>query len=114
MELRQFMQKNLREVTVWFIIGIIVMYMFLVLKTPLWQKALVTAVLIFGGFEVMSKMHGKESFGTKIQREIKKGSDQFQTEMKKSQKQMQQGIELPEFDLPDFGMPGEKRGRKKR
>ena len=76
--IREFMQGHIKESIVCLIIGVLCLYILLVLKMALWQKGLVVVILIFGAFEVISKMHGKKS----LMEGLQKGIGQAQSGMK--------------------------------
>lgn len=109
MKMREFIQENIREIMVWFIIGIISLYILVSISMNIWMKLIVIAVLIFGGFEVMAQMHGKSSPSKTLREGFRKGSQDFQKSMKEQRSNA--GLEFPQFELPDFDLLGEKKRR---
>lgn len=104
-KLRQYIRKNFREIMSWVFIIAIISYIWMATSIQTFAKALVSGLLIYGGFEAVNRIRGKKSYGDLIKKEIGTAH--------KNQANMFGSMNIG-FPQTDQFFPGQERPRRKR
>lgn len=102
-KIRAYVQGNLKELIIYLVMGVLVLYILFVMQLQFWMKLIVVALLAFGTYEAIAKMQGKPS-----------AIDGLQKGIQEAQKGMDlgdigQSMQFPKMDQPQGFGPFQRR-----